>query len=275
MTRHSKNNTANPIFTYHERRKVKDFNTLKQRLGRDSMRKCEQCWLCLSTAIKPVCTPLGYVYCKECILNNLSKQMEDYKQRLQEWEAQCVALERQKHDRDERKSEDRKRKLISESVYGISGVKTPKKENGVSDNTKNRDVSVPDSNFWVSGASAAEKSDDSAAGANLPSKPKSGMKCPITGHHLKLKDLVDMKPDTSDASSDAGSDRIWICSVSQKPISHHQAYLDRKTGKVLLKRYVTVSTSGEETQFISLIPAGTGFSAHNNVSAKKYRPALL
>ncbi|GAB66887.1 hypothetical protein PCYB_102370 [Plasmodium cynomolgi strain B] len=53
MTRHSKNNTANPIFTYHERKKVSDVGTLKERLGKDSMRRFEQCWICLRSAETP------------------------------------------------------------------------------------------------------------------------------------------------------------------------------------------------------------------------------
>ena len=36
MSRHSKNNTSSSVFTYAERKMIKDFGTQKQRLGVDS-----------------------------------------------------------------------------------------------------------------------------------------------------------------------------------------------------------------------------------------------
>lgn len=275
MTRHSKNNTANPIFTYHERRMVKDFNTLNQRLGSDSMRKCEQCWLCLSTAIKPVCNSFGYVFCKECILKCFSKQMEDYKYRLQEWEATVEQIETVKQHKHEAKCESQKRKLINESVYGVSTVKASKRDESSSVNQRNKESTALEGNFWLSGNTTSDKGTTRDGKLAIPAKPKPTMKCPITGKPMKVKELVDIHPDTTRESDDPASDTIWICAISQKPISHHGAVLDRKSGKVMLKQYVAVSENDDGGQFIPLIPGGTGFCAHNNVSASKYRPALL
>lgn len=77
MSRHSKNNTANSIFSYYERKKVKgssfletlarplfsfalsESGSVKGRCGEENLRKFEDCWLCLRPAVKPVCTPKG------------------------------------------------------------------------------------------------------------------------------------------------------------------------------------------------------------------------
>ncbi|GFE54627.1 enos interacting domain containg protein, putative [Babesia ovis] len=264
MTRHSKNNTANPIFTYHERQNVRDFNTQRQRLGADSMRRCEQCWLCLSTAVKPVCTLAGYVFCKECILKSCAKQLEEHKRALAKWEADQAAHQMRKAEERELSLEHTKRQLLDTGVYGVTSVKK-----SIEPSCSNT-TTTSDSNFWVAGAPSKRSAEDTATSA--PSKLPKGLKCPITGKPIKLKELVDINPDIS-KDTDNG-DPVWLCSVSQRPISHHQAMLNRATGRVVLRRYVEVCDD-TANKFIALIPGGTGFAAHNGVVANKYRPALL
>ncbi|KAF9915062.1 hypothetical protein BX616_006975 [Lobosporangium transversale] len=76
MSRHSKNNTARGHFTYAEKQMV-DYGSKKQRLGRDSMRDFDACYLCLQTARDPVCCTEGHLSCKECIYENiLAQKME-------------------------------------------------------------------------------------------------------------------------------------------------------------------------------------------------------
>ncbi|GBE61614.1 enos interacting domain containg protein [Babesia ovata] len=275
MTRHSKHNTGNAVFTYHERKKVKDFNTLRQRLGADSMRKCEHCWLCLSTAVKPVCTPAGYVFCKECILKCCAKQLEDHKREVEEWNAQLLHEEAKKAEEFHSTQESLKRKLVDTSVFGVSTVKSAKRQGSSAPNDREKAATAADSNFWVSTATRqGDTETKEERGARIPPKPKPGLKCPITGKPLKIKDLVEMNPDTEE-SDDPASGVTWVCSVSQQPISHNPVLLDRKTGKLVLRRYVKLSNAEEDGLFIELIPGGTGFAAHNGVMAKKYREALL
>ncbi|RIA96336.1 hypothetical protein C1645_687968 [Glomus cerebriforme] len=76
MPRHSKNNTALSFFTYAEGRAL-DYGTKKQRLGRDSMRECDACYLCLQRARDPICCTQGHLYCKECILENILAQKKE------------------------------------------------------------------------------------------------------------------------------------------------------------------------------------------------------
>lgn len=93
-----------------------------QRLGADSMRRFDQCALCLSTADKPVTCPQGHLTCRECAITNLleqSKANEQAQRELQKLE-QEHALER------ERAREQARAKVLADferqsSVGGGSG----------------------------------------------------------------------------------------------------------------------------------------------------------
>ncbi|KAI9205795.1 uncharacterized protein BJ171DRAFT_499620 [Polychytrium aggregatum] len=76
MSRHSKNNTALAFFTAAERAEL-GYGTQKQRLGRDSMRDFDACFLCLQTARSPLSCPKGHLACKECIYENILSQKKE------------------------------------------------------------------------------------------------------------------------------------------------------------------------------------------------------
>lgn len=97
MSRHSKNNTANPVFTYAERKMIRDFGTQNARIGSDSQRPFEFCYLCVSRVIDPMCCHMGHMFCKDCIISNMVKQkkentskMENYNQKLKSQELNKV-----------------------------------------------------------------------------------------------------------------------------------------------------------------------------------------
>lgn len=76
MTRHSKNSTASAFFTAEERRKL-GYGTQRQRLGRDSFRKPDACYICLQMARDPVvCADGGHLFCRECILAFILEQRQ-------------------------------------------------------------------------------------------------------------------------------------------------------------------------------------------------------
>ncbi|CAE6519773.1 unnamed protein product [Rhizoctonia solani] len=79
MTKHSRNNTANSVFSYAEYKKLSDYGTKKQRLGVDSMKRFDACTLCLQQAREPVSCGEGHLYCKECIYTDLLSQKKDIK----------------------------------------------------------------------------------------------------------------------------------------------------------------------------------------------------
>ncbi|KAI9098103.1 hypothetical protein DFS34DRAFT_97544 [Phlyctochytrium arcticum] len=76
MSRHSKNNTALAFFTHAEKAKL-NYGTQKQRMGRDSMRKFDACFLCLQRARDPMCCTSGHLSCKECMYENILSQKKD------------------------------------------------------------------------------------------------------------------------------------------------------------------------------------------------------
>jgi len=83
MSRHSKNNTANSVFTYAEKQKLENvYGTQKVRLGQDSQRRFEQCHLCLQKAKNPVICAKGHIFCKNCITENLLSQKKNLDEKV-------------------------------------------------------------------------------------------------------------------------------------------------------------------------------------------------
>ncbi|KAI8852256.1 hypothetical protein BC829DRAFT_360647 [Chytridium lagenaria] len=106
MSRHSKNNTALAFFTNAERQKL-NYGTQKQRLGRDSMRNFDACFLCIQTAIDPLCCPKGHLACKECFYENLLSQKKEIarQQKLAETQKQAIEDELRKREETAKEAE--------------------------------------------------------------------------------------------------------------------------------------------------------------------------
>lgn len=83
MTRHSKNATAGPTYTYHEKNKdskQSGYGTKDVRLSKDAIKEFDCCSLSLQPCRNPVITPDGWIYEKEAILEYiLHKKMENAK----------------------------------------------------------------------------------------------------------------------------------------------------------------------------------------------------
>ncbi|CAO3572519.1 unnamed protein product [Mortierella alpina] len=117
MSRHSKNNTARGHFTYAEMQML-DYGTKKQRLGRDSMRDYDACFLCLQTARDPVCCPEGHISCKECIYENILAQ----KQEIQRQAEQVAMQQAQEQKEQELKEELAQQIILSDFEKSQMGV---------------------------------------------------------------------------------------------------------------------------------------------------------
>jgi nitric oxide synthase-interacting protein len=88
MTRHSKNNTANSVFSKAERDKLSaHYGTQRALLGSNSHRLFDACSLCLSRAVTPVTCSKGHLFCKECVMKDLLSQRDALMRKKQEIEA--------------------------------------------------------------------------------------------------------------------------------------------------------------------------------------------
>ncbi|KAF9100973.1 hypothetical protein BGX29_006102 [Mortierella sp. GBA35] len=99
MSRHSKNNTARGHFTYAEMQML-DYGTKKQRLGRDSMRDYDACFLCLQIARDPVCCSEGHIACKECIYENILAQKQEIQRQAKLVELQLAQEAKEQENKE-------------------------------------------------------------------------------------------------------------------------------------------------------------------------------
>ncbi|WRT67667.1 uncharacterized protein IL334_004639 [Kwoniella shivajii] len=89
MTRsHAKNNTTQSTLSYYERTLLRKDGAAR-RLGRDSFKPLDSCYLCLSTVDDPVACQSGHVYCKGCCISDLISQkagIEIKKREMEQWD---------------------------------------------------------------------------------------------------------------------------------------------------------------------------------------------
>lgn len=103
MAKHSKNNCGNSVFTYTERKMLKQQNIwgdIVERLGQDSQKLFEQCSICLNFAVNPVCCPKGSIFCKQCLLENFLHQKAETKKLIKKYEEQEKSKELKKRQKD-------------------------------------------------------------------------------------------------------------------------------------------------------------------------------
>ncbi|WWC88758.1 uncharacterized protein L201_003671 [Kwoniella dendrophila CBS 6074] len=97
MTRsHAKNNTTQSTLSYYERSLLRKDGAAK-RLGRDSFKPLDACYLCLSKVKDPVACTSGHIYCRECCLTDLISQkagIEAKKREMERWD-ETERLERE------------------------------------------------------------------------------------------------------------------------------------------------------------------------------------
>ena len=101
MAKHSKNNCGNSVFTYMERKFLKQQNIwgdVVERISQDNQKMFEQCSICLSFAVNPVCCHKGSIFCKQCLLENFLHQKAETKELIKKYEAQEKAKEQKKGD---------------------------------------------------------------------------------------------------------------------------------------------------------------------------------
>ncbi|ODN74410.1 hypothetical protein L202_06813 [Cryptococcus amylolentus CBS 6039] len=130
---HAKNNTTQSTLTYYERSLLRKESGAR-RLGGESFKPLDSCYLCLSQVTDPVACPQGHIYCRECCLSNLISQkagIEVQKREMERWE------EKERQEREDAKARARDRVVLdfekNMALGGTSGrglVRNEEKKEG-------------------------------------------------------------------------------------------------------------------------------------------------
>ncbi|KAL5106396.1 hypothetical protein TcWFU_008662 [Taenia crassiceps] len=256
MTRHSKNCTANTVYTYHERQKDakhSGYGTQTVRLGKDSIRAFDCCCLTLQPAKDPVITQDGFIYDRAAILEYILSQKADIKRRQKIYAKQCdraarEALEKKKAAQDEKArafmalntldthSKASAQAAESEALASVSkgNCKLTSFEGDYRPGTA--------ASFWTQTPSAS----DSLKYENDIPKPDPVVRCPMSGKPLRYKDLITVNftnLDVDDASfggCNPGANEIRrVCAVSKDPLtSATRCFVLRPSGAVVTREVV-------------------------------------
>ncbi|OMJ75149.1 hypothetical protein SteCoe_25770 [Stentor coeruleus] len=284
MSRHSKNNTAHSIFTQGEKQMIKDWGTIKQRLGAESFREANACCLCLKAASNPMACSKGHLFCKECIYTNVLTQKSTYKQELLNWKLSQKKQNNNSIVEDQKKlrfeaaengllgqeswekfENDRKYTLMSEEkrVQAKAKAYLQSKEKRLASKQE-----LIEKSFWV-----PEKTPDEDKVE--VKKPMKTLKCPEGNHEISIKTLKTIRVEVDPKTS------LFLCCSCFNPFTHQCALL-MPCGHVFcssctppeVNSCLKCATSFEKKNIIKLAGSGTMFSAHNQVEAKITKPVF-
>jgi len=230
LTRHSKNSTANAVYTYHEKHKDSStggYGTTQMRLSKDAIKEFDCCNLTLQPCRDPVITKDGYLFDKQAILEYIIHQKKLNARKLREYQKQ---LDRKQQEIDEQNANNNQKKinkfLEKEATYSVnqsvknllsskhqdqllpSVLTTPK---SLTPGTTSTRVSTNDDNDDEIPSSTSRNLSNmvGAQATQLPSfwipqltpaakkselkKPDQHVYCPISGKPITMKDLIDVK----------------------------------------------------------------------------------
>lgn len=262
MAKHSKNNCGNSVFTYVERKMLKQKNLwgdIVERLGQDSQKCFEQCSICLSFAVNPVCCQKGSIFCKQCLLENFLHQKEETKKLIKKFEEQEKAKEKKiEENKDIEKNNDKDDNMIK-------AVK-------IYHENKNHDLKKCFWNWEHLEPFVKE----------IKERPKNVLYCPacVSRHSMGSKEYINLQMN----SLNKEKNNKYICSICEKVLGIQKIVCLKKCGHVFcLNCLENVCKEKEkcpmcDTKFIStdkilLKFSGTGFSSHNKVTSKIYIPS--
>ncbi len=306
MSRHSRNNTANSVFTYAEKKMLdKDYGVKKARIGQDSQRGFEQCHLCLNVVKDPVSCLQGHIFCRECIMNNMlvqkkslatSQQIfekEKEKEELREFLKKRRADEKETAEFEKdtfelgslAKVKAHQKEFLIKSKYTdedyeemqrkvIVAQIQDKKTLGFDNHEMKRDLIQ--SSFWM--AESNKERLDALDRTKKPlddKKPRQCMVCPGDNRHsIKLKDFFSLKFENSQ----------FVCFASKKQLKFQKMVALRTCGHVYVKEFFEKCVGASpmclcgkqflDGDVVSIVPANSAFAEHNEVEARIYEPSF-
>jgi len=164
---------------------------MKQRLGTESMRPFDACCLCLKPSVTPVLTKHGYIYCRECILENILVQKKRIKRAKKEYES-LLKLQQEEEQLLEYQKQQEQKKQFQQLEDGIGS------DSG--SNTTNSKTSKVAGGFWAFANSDPSKANNNNNKnqllndnnhSNLKSKkPDDQVYDPMCQKPIKMKQLI-------------------------------------------------------------------------------------
>lgn len=258
MTRHSKNCTANTVYTYHERKKDarhSGYGTQTVRLGKDSIRAFDCCCLTLQPAQDPVITTDGYLYDRAAILEYILSQKSDIKRREKIYAKQCDRAAREVLEM-KRAANDQARAFMAlntldthskASAQAAESAALARVTKGSAFTSVESDYKPGNAvSFWTVDPTSV-KSTKHENHADIP-KPDPVIRCPMSGKPLKYKDLIavnftNLDGDGNKAVKAGESSSVnevrRVCAVSKDLLtSATKCYVLRTSGSVVTKEVV-------------------------------------
>eukprot|EP00039_Didymoeca_costata_P027772 m.19160 g.19160 ORF g.19160 m.19160 type:complete len:303 (-) comp6499_c0_seq1:118-1026(-) len=299
MAKHGRNATANPVYSRHEREKDKaseQYGTQKRRAGTDSVQQFDCCNLSSQPAKHPVITPEGYIYDLENILENLVHQKKEIKRKTAEFEAQRKRfIQEQEQDALEKKQKETE-EFIRKERSGATGIgnhfvgkkeelsqagKMLLQEKERIQTEKGKVVKALPS-FWIPSLTPASKETEIKA-------PSKKTLCPMSGKHLKAKDLITVNftlADRLNTQAMAAREERYVCALTSKvlrncvpcvvlkPSGH---VITEEAFKKIVEPDMINPINSQKLQKSDIVPiksAGTGF-ASKGAEVKKRKTAAL
>ncbi|EFN55862.1 hypothetical protein CHLNCDRAFT_145441 [Chlorella variabilis] len=273
--------------TYHER-KALGHGTVMERLGKESIGNFYDCRLTLMPAVDPVCTPKGFLFSREAILENLLEQKKANKRKLAAWQAQqaedtrkqedkaaidaeaaLLAFDRQNHmGASEQLTKKLKQTINEEAEVLLADKRRASGAVNIKTNEERMKGMTGDTAFWVPGKVGESKV--------VLDKPDMSTLCPATGDKLKLKDLFSVR---FTPVPDGGPHEYMDPVTKDIFINASRLVVLKPTGDVVLKETWERCIKGDgsyggvpvgEDDVLELQRGGTGFAAHDKeLQAKK------
>ncbi|KAJ9445279.1 Nitric oxide synthase-interacting protein-like protein [Diplonema papillatum] len=310
-SRHSKSNQSKQYFTYDERNsRTNEYRgmgtnriatdeasgTIRVRVGSDSQKPFDACWLCNHTATSAIVTNRGLIYCKECIVQNMCHQKNEYKRKLREYEEQQAKKLETDAVTQLVKGELREAAArgAEDSILPTTGSALAKelsdRENKVAEEAASAGKKTQTMNsFWVPQNAPAWTPAD-------VDKPDSTIVCPFTKKPLKIKHLRDVfwTPVPATDKEKQGPNSQFMCPISKVTFKNGTEITVLPSGHAVSKKALQKVIGSAKEQFVcpvtgdtvlrkdvlDIAKSGTGFAAStegsevSSVQAEQYRHSL-
>jgi nitric oxide synthase-interacting protein len=306
MTRHSQHANDRTYYSHQERKDAGYAASEKEVLGSDCFLPFGLCAISLKASKDPVATPQGIIFDREAILECLLHQKVTLSAEKDKYDAQeqakvrALAAEKRKEElreieeftnaetavlaedpRHKRKAEvlihskDRENPNDIYSHNWSSALPTKKRREG--------ELMVIDKHEMAQSSFWARNATKTAAPSELK-KVVVQTTCPVTGKKLRVKDLIPIKLEVIDQKKfeQGGEKGCFCCAISKHAIVHQKAVVIKPSGVVVLEsmlkdcvlKDMRCPISGKAIKgmedILKLKSGETGFSAHNEITAKHF-----